>query len=247
MRRRGSILAAVGLWSARVVFAADENAVGATTNSSATSSGNDIPSDAGAFNLPDGVTICDGSAPVGLDAAYSLTKAIPYCMHYGMCRHDYDEHPDQPCLCSTNFEGPHCEFRTGTMPTKCRRHCFLGECKIGAKSFELVLEEAADGTASKQHLQHCECGDRAAGEYCEREVQPCGDDGGHCLNGGTCLRVELEDGSSQSYCDCTTSYTGPEAFAGRYCQHKVTTFCSKDADPNGYHFCVNNGVCRDSS
>jgi hypothetical protein len=131
------------------------------------------------------------------------------------------------------------------MPSKCRRHCFLGECKIGAKSFELVLDR--EDSTSKQQLQYCDCGNRATGEYCEREVQPCGDDGGHCLNGGTCLNVELEDGTSQSYCDCTTSYTGPEAFAGQYCQHKVTTFCSRDTDPNGYHFCVNNGVCRDNS
>jgi hypothetical protein len=186
--------------------------------------------------------MCDGSAPVGLDAALELERPVPYCMNHGRCRSDYQGNPQQPCVCSSAYAGPHCEFEAGTEPSACRRHCFLGECVVGAKSFELVL---SGSNVTKKELQYCDCGDRATGEYCEREARPCGS--GHCLNGGTCLNVELEDGSVEHFCDCTTSYTGPEAFAGQYCEHKVTTFCSKDVDANGQHFCVNNGVCRDDS
>jgi hypothetical protein len=232
----------------------DINATSASTNSSTNSdsrSGNRTNSDGDGDDddddsdsvslLPDGVTMCDGSDPVGLDAALELERAIPYCMNHGKCRSNYRSNPRQPCLCSSSYSGPHCEFEAGTEPSACRRHCFLGECVVGARSFELVLV----GSASAKELQYCDCGDRATGEYCEREARPCGT--GHCLNGGTCLQVELEDGSAESFCDCTTSYTGPEAFAGRYCEHKVTTFCSRDVDANGQHFCVNNGVCRDDS
>jgi hypothetical protein len=191
--------------------------------------------------LPEGVTMCDGSEPVGLDAARTLAKPVRYCMNHGTCRDDYQNWPHQPCLCSSEFAGPHCEFPSGSVPATCRVHCFLGECVVGAKSFELVLS----GDYGYEDMQYCDCGNKATGEYCEREAQPCGE--GHCRNGGSCLTVELEDGSVQNFCDCTTSFTGPEAFAGQYCEHKVTTFCSKDVDANGVHFCVNNGVCRDDS
>jgi hypothetical protein len=184
-------------------------------------------------SLPDGVTICDGSGPVGAAAAALLQRPLPYCMNHGVCADNYRDLPEQPCICSSNFVGPHCEFQKGTEPLfleeeECEKHCFWGKCQIGAKSFELVFNNNTSTTfTTKQDLQYCLCPDYASGEYCERESQTCVD-GSHCFNGGSCVTVELEDGSREAYCDCTTAYTGPEAFAGRYCEHKVTTFCSKE-------------------
>lgn len=204
--------------------------------------------------LPNGVTMCDGSDPIGVSAAYLLQQPLYYCMHYGKCVANFTQHPDQPCLCSSKYTGPHCEFRTGREPSDCTKHCFWGTCQNGAKSFEIAMNDYA----TPDDLQYCLCPPTASGEYCEREAQPCAD-GSHCLNGGTCVTVTTtttaaagrsSDNSlegAEAYCDCTTAYTGPEAFEGVHCEHKVTTFCSDEVDANGHHWCTNGGTCRENS
>jgi len=192
--------------------------------------------------LPEGVTICDGSSPVGVGAAFLLSQPIPYCMNWGACKSDYAQHPENPCSCPDDFEGPHCEFAAGSQPD-CTLHCFSGgTCHTGAKSFELVYNDFT----SVEDLQYCLCPEGASGPFCEKESQPCGDS--HCLHGGTC--VHLVDGITPGsyHCDCTTAKIGAEAFAGQYCEYKSTTFCNRGiADHNGYSFCVNEGTCKTGS
>lgn len=192
-----------------------------------------------AQELPEGVTICDGTAPVGSGAAFLLLKPIPYCMNGGSCKGDYADNTEQPCICDEGYDGPHCEFEKGRLP-ECALHCFAGgTCTVGAKSFELVLNEFA----SLDDLQYCSCPEGSSGPFCEKESQQCGEN--YCLHGGSCVTInDPDDGSTSHYCDCTTATIGSEAFAGQYCEFKATTFCNRGrADHNGYQFCVNGGTC----
>lgn len=191
--------------------------------------------------IPDGVTICDGSEPVGAGAAFLLHTPIPFCMNNGTCKEDYADHPEGPCHCGSLFEGTHCEFATGTKPD-CNLHCFSGgRCQTGVKSFELMLNEFM----ATEDMQYCLCTEDKSGQYCEKDRQQCGED--HCLNGGTCVTIEQDEGTVSEHCDCTTAYTGSEAYAGEFCQHKAASFCSAEADHNGHLFCVNGGSCREGT
>lgn len=40
---------------------------------------------------------------------------------------------------------------------------------------------------------------------------------------------------------------GPHIFAGEFCEHESTDFCSDETDPNGEQFCVNGGECKSES
>ncbi|GKY97470.1 hypothetical protein MPSEU_000705400 [Mayamaea pseudoterrestris] len=188
--------------------------------------------------LPDHVTICDGSSPVGLIQAYLLTEPLKYCMNDGVCKDDYESQME-PCECPSGFEGPHCEFIAGTMP-ECTMKCFAGGiCQTGAKSFELLQ----NNWTAPEDFQYCLCPDEFQGDQCERQVETC-DGNNHCLHGGTCTSITSLDGQVSKYCDCTTAEDG--AYAGKYCDHKATVFCAED-DPNGHAFCTNGGTCKGGS
>ena len=196
---------------------------------------------AASSTLPPGVTMCDNSEPVGQGAAYLLPRPLPYCMNGGTCRVNYRDYPDEPCLCPPEKSGPHCEFEKGKEPDTCSIHCFSGgTCRIGAKSFEIVLNQYQETS----DLQYCLCPPGKSGRYCEQDSLQCGDF--YCFNGGTCVTVTKPNGSQKQHCDCTTSYSGGDAFAGKYCQHKATAFCSPEPDYNGHQFCVNGGTCREN-
>lgn len=196
---------------------------------------------ASAQSLPEGVTICDGRSPVGAGKALVLQRPIPYCMNGGTCNADYAEDETAPCDCASGFEGPHCEFVRGTKPT-CNRVCYAGgTCQAGAKSFELVLNKYQ----SVNELQYCLCPEGRSGDNCEKESQPCG--GEWCMHGGTCVEIaDDETGDIDFYCDCTTATLGEDAFAGKFCEYKATTYCSDEPEVNGTHFCVNGGTCYGS-
>lgn len=184
-------------------------------------------------SLPAGVTICDGSAPVGDVAALILQNPIPYCMNYGTCQSDYKTNPEQPCNCPHGFEGVHCEFASGTAPATCSLECFSGGvCQLGAKSFELVINE----WVPRDQMQYCLCPPNTQGQYCEQEVQKCGT--GHCLNGGQCVMV-----NNSQYCDCSTAVTATSLYAGKFCENPASVICSAKNEANGHHFCVNGGTC----
>jgi len=196
------------------------------------------------YDLPEGVTMCDGSRPVGRGAAFLLPRPLSYCMNYGKCRINSLDSPSQPCRCPVGFTGPHCEFVEGEEPDGCWIHCFSeGTCQLGAKSFEIVMNEYTDVA----DLQYCLCPEGKSGRYCEQDSIECGDF--HCFNGSQCVTIEKPNGEKSHHCDCTTAYQNGDtdsAYAGKYCQHKATTFCSS-SEHNGNQFCVNGGTCREGS
>ena len=56
-------------------------------------------------------------------------------------------------------------------------------------------------------------------------------------SGGTCLERVVDD-SKVYHCDCTTSYTDKDSYAGRYCEYPATSFwyvCRRDP-PRNYDF-----------
>ena len=117
--------------------------------------------------------------------------------------------------------------------------CVLGETPT----------EDLDDTDFHQYLptnktdnQYCSCPDTYDGEFCEIHRQPCGEN--FCFNGGTCQESDVE-GEVVYICDCSSAATDNADFAGRFCQFKATSYCTKNAGLNENLFCVNNGRCKD--
>ena len=93
--------------------------------------------------------------------------------------------------------------------------------------------------------QRCLCKDGYGGPLCEASSEDCGGDA--CYHGGTCVETVITDTESgtsikEFHCDCTTAGDRNNLYAGYYCQHPSTTFCS-DVDEN--LFCTNKGTCKD--
>ena len=140
------------------------------------------------------------------------------------------------------FEGPHCEFKSGTTP-ECDMDCKNGgTCILGSK--DLINDEERyqywDHEGSK--YMYCHCPDGFDGPNCEIEKAPCGDN--HCFNGGTCIERSV-DGTVLHHCDCSkTNNSGEKSFAGRFCQYEATSYCTKTSGLQGHLFCVNRGSCK---
>lgn len=150
-----------------------------------------------------------------------------------------------PCNCETGYEGPHCEFKKGSVPS-CDLQCQNdGHCELG-------LGDDVTKIHDLQHLfqdtgyQKCVCPPGYGGTYCEVKRSECGSH--HCYNGGTC--IPREDPSQPSvtkyHCDCTTAHDADKSYAGRFCQFESSSFCSKNEDQNGHLFCTNGGTCREN-
>jgi len=96
------------------------------------------------------------------------------------------------------------------------------------------------GTNYQKDHMHCSCPDKFGGDFCEIPLQPCGD--GYCYNGGTCKQRGVNN-EIIYHCDCSTANTDDADYAGRFCQFKATSYCTKSAGLNGHLFCVNGGTC----
>ena len=150
-----------------------------------------------------------------------------------------------PCLCPDGFEGIHCEFKKGTVPD-CTLDCQNdGVCVVGIH--DPAEMDRMKHIWSKEDIdshQRCLCKDGYGGPLCEASSEDCGGDA--CYHGGTCVETVITDTESgtsikEFHCDCTTAGDGNNLYAGYYCQHPSTTFCS-DVDEN--LFCTNKGTCK---
>jgi hypothetical protein len=229
--------------------------------------------------IPQGVTQCDlnesSQQAFGTLKQYTANDPMPFCANHAVCRSDYVDHPEAPCVCPRGYGGQHCEFLLADMP-KCVLPCRNnGVCMLGVIEWEELIstdssnvEDLGTITATTSNeadsfssMQYCSCLDGFNGPLCELKNLPCGD--GYCYNGGTCVEVSavaLDTAraaatnqtaiiSSKSFhCDCTTA--GDEttiAYAGESCEFPLTTLCSEGLDTNGRHFCVNGGTCKGES
>lgn len=70
------------------------------------------------------------------------------------------------------------------------------------------------------------------------------------LQGGTCQTTVMEGADGEQtetrYCDCATAFTDDDIFAGEFCEHKATSFCTIPTGDTleGVLFCTNGGTCR---
>lgn len=96
--------------------------------------------------------------------------------------------------------------------------------------------------ANRDDNQYCSCPYDYDGEFCEIYREPCGEN--YCYNGGKCEEREIE-GEVVHLCDCKPAATSDADYAGRFCQFKATSYCTKNAGANENLFCVNNGRCKD--
>ena len=85
---------------------------------------------------------------------------------------------------------------------------------------------------------------------CDKAVDMCGENNDHiCLHGAKCIKNE--DGTHG--CDCTKANGASsfDKFAGLFCEHKASMFCTADGSPgtgsDHASFCVNGGKCKGTS
>jgi len=174
-----------------------------------------------------------------------------FCTNGGHCR----EEAYLGCLCPSGYHGLSCSYYTGTddsSPVKSNSECDLqcsgrGTCAYGIKDLS-YLDQATGAkhlnVSSNEDYKHCVCKNGFTGIQCEHEVAQCGGDTDHfCLHGSQCVQDE-ENG--HHFCDCSTSSSNvSHAFAGKHCEFPATTICSNQTD--GLMYCVNEGVCSESS
>jgi hypothetical protein len=144
-------------------------------------------------------------------------------------------------------EGRHCEFKTGTVP-ECTLDCQNeGACAIGIQDPAEAdkMHHIWSPAEIDEHMQ-CLCLDDFGGPLCEATAEDCGGD--TCYHGGTCVETEINKSNGvitkEFHCDCTTAAADDQLYAGKYCQHESTQFCS-DTDEN--LFCTNGEFCDSST
>lgn len=78
------------------------------------------------------------------------------------------------------------------------------------------------------------------------------DDGTICENNSQCIPHPIKEG--KYICDCLAvnnvakakggSGVAPDQFAGIYCEHRATTYCTKANRASAHAFCTNGGTCK---
>jgi hypothetical protein len=169
----------------------------------------------------------------------------------------------EPCVCSEDHSGPHCEFTHGNNVTvvtengsgfsdnwksnktvstsnSCTLQCKNGGTCVIGKNPNATNEYMRYWDDNTPENMYCSCPDTHDGPLCEIERAQCGEN--FCYYGSEC-KEEFTEGKTFHHCDCTKTST-PGFFAGRFCQYKATEYCSNDPGLNGHLFCVNQGTCR---
>ena len=110
-----------------------------------------------------------------------------------------------------------------------------------------VLRYNASNAHNNLDHMHCSCPTGYDGELCEYQREPCGEDS-YCFHGGKCVERQVDGGMLVHHCDCSAASTDTEAdaYAGRFCQFKATSYCTRNVDLNEHLFCVNGGTCREN-
>ena len=114
-----------------------------------------------------------------------------FCVNGGECNPSYTD-GGSACRCSSGFEGPHCEFKEGSMPV-CTLDCQnQGECQFGLPPTTAEVHDldglylTDDGNA--EDSMHCVCPPSFGGKLCDIEIASCGSQ--DCYHGGTCISRE---------------------------------------------------------
>ena len=144
----------------------------------------------------------------------------------------------------------------------CDLYCYNGgECKHGKGkfgNFAGVTEEEGDALpfVEQKHANgmFCSCPLGYTGLQCEIKFVVCGENGEDqhtCFNGSECKREKTDSGKQFYRCECDANLSNLSAsYAGKFCEHISTIFCSKHANGGSStggsnSFCVNGGRCLD--
>ena len=71
-------------------------------------------------------------------------------------------------------------------------------------------------------------------------IQTC-PDGHRCENGSMCTENPYDEGGY--YCDCDQGNIDT-VYAGLYCEHQATSYCTFNQEVSTISFCTNNGQCK---
>lgn len=125
---------------------------------------------AGKYCQAEAVDVCGKAAEYG----------TVFCTNGGVCRDNFFEFLDQPCICQEGFTGPNCEYRAGEEPM-CDLSCQNGgACRIGNKDYP-PNQLYREFWKTHDDYRYCACQPGWFGLNCEVQGETCGD--GHCFNG----------------------------------------------------------------
>lgn len=140
----------------------------------------------------------------------------------------------------------------------CNLFCYNGgECRHGKGKFgnykgvhedevmpwEKDIEEAS---------MFCSCPVGYTGLQCEIKHIVCGEDEGTdsytCFNGSSCVKERSGNGDLYWRCECDPDNSIMTAkYAGKYCEHIATTFCTGEKDGSSTSYCTNGGRCKEKT
>ena len=66
-------------------------------------------------------------------------------------------------------------------------------------------------------------------------------DGHKCENNSICTENPYDEGAF--YCDCDAAFYN-QAYAGLYCEHSATSYCTFNEEVSEVSFCTNGGECK---
>lgn len=144
---------------------------------------------------------------------------------------------------SDGYTGPKCEISPNAEEKNdyvcdldCQNggKCFFGQTTVVDEELKNLHDSGLDFLVDNKH---CRCTENWVGLRCEKKYEACGDNEHYCLNGSDC--VPDSDGFT---CDCRAAGTFLNSYAGKYCEHASTEFCSGPG-ANNKSFCTNHGTC----
>lgn len=193
-----------------------------------------VGSFAGEYCQHESTTYCP--APKGHDASKY------YCVNGGKCPlkvHD-------ACTgCNDGYTGPRCETKIEvskdedeeeTCDLVCQNggECFFGDSPVVDKTI-LKLQ----GLQQLMDNKHCRCQEGFIGLRCEMRFERCQEGEHYCLHGSGCV-----SDNDEFTCDCKEASTALVSYAGHYCEHAATEFCTEPGEQGSHSFCTNHGQCK---
>lgn len=203
----------------------------------------------------------DGKAFAGQYCQYSSShfcdkgdtpNGQQFCVNGGSCKSDGSH---LGCDCPDGFHGPICEFKDSPSPPPTFEECKLqcangGQCRKGAKDMSFLdnfgpeLEQF--NISHSKDFEHCVCPPGWTGLTCDHKIEICGANEFACFHGSTCTKQGEDEDHS---CNCESGFSAFEKLAGKFCEHKSTTICTRNGriglSHQNFAFCVNDGTCKE--
>jgi hypothetical protein len=137
----------------------------------------------------------------------------------------------------------------------CNLYCYNGgSCRHGHGKFGsysdvgdgIPDDDASDASAEEVHQQNgmfCICPVGYTGLQCEIKFVVCSPDDHTCFNGSNCKKERAGlTGETYYRCQCDPDGSVLDApYAGKFCEHISTVFCTGDGMEHGTSFCSNGG------